>query len=460
MLRRNFLQAAAAMRFAPRPPKRNVLFLAIDDLNDWIGCLGGHPQAKTPNLDRLASQGVLFTNAHCAAPLCNPSRASVMTGIRPSTSGVYNNNQPMRESEVLKTSITLPQLLRGNGYRAIGTGKIYHGAFPDSRSWDDYGFLPNENAAGVPRVGSNLNGMGRGNFDWGPVDASDDEMDDGRVVQWTADRLSKKVADPLFLACGIYRPHLPWYVPRKYFDLFPLSSIELPAVKDDDLDDVPAIGRKFAQAQGDHGRVLKAGNYRQAVQAYLASIAFADACVGRVLRALETGPNNGDFSILLWSDHGWHLGEKLHWRKFTLWEESTRSVLMASVPGVTKPGARCGSPVSYVDLYPTVAELCGVPPPDRIDGLSFRNQLKDPRAASARPALTTYLRGNHAVRDSRWRYIRYSDGGEELYDHQTDPMEWRNVAPAPENARVKEALARWLPRTDAEDSPTGRAGAE
>jgi arylsulfatase A-like enzyme len=164
--------------------------------------------------------------------------------------------------------------------------------------------------------------------------------------------------------------------------------------------------------------------------------------------------------VVLWSDHGWHLGEKLHWRKFTLWEESTRSVLMAAVPGLTKPGGRCTSPVSYTDIYPTVAELCGTPPPNRIEGLSFRGRLENPRAASARPAVTTYLRGNHAVRDARWRYIRYSDGGEELYDHETDPLEWRNVAAVPENAAVKAALARWLPGTDAEDAPTARAGAE
>ena len=358
-------------------PRRNVLFIAIDDLNDWIGCLGGHPQTKTPNLDRLAGKGVLFTNAHCSAPLCNPSRTALMTGIRPSTSGVYSNSQPFRQSAVLKNAVTLPMHLRDSGYKAIGAGKIYHGGFPDPQTWNDYWPTAKETAprgAGPgpdqPKPLNGIPGRGNENLDWGPLAAADDEMSDMLTAGWAAEQLSKKVNDPLFLACGIFRPHLPWYVPKKYFDMFPLSSIQLPQVKENDLDDVPAMGRKFSGAtgdganagKGDHARITGAGKWKDGVQAYLASIAFADACLGRVLRSLETGPNAGDFTTVLWSDHGWHLGQKLHWRKFTLWEEATRNVFMVDAPGITKPGGRCARPVSLLDIYPTLIDACGVPP--------------------------------------------------------------------------------------------------
>jgi arylsulfatase A-like enzyme len=457
MLRRTFLASAASalgVHSRAAASTRHLLFLAIDDLNDWVGSLGGHPQARTPNLDRLAARSVVFTNAHCAAPLCNPSRATILTGLRPSTTGVYDNSQPFRLSEKGRNAVTLPQHFREHGYRAIGAGKIYHGPFPDPQSWDDYGFYPRgENSAGFPNPPSNLNGLNKGNFDWGPIDRPDDDFDDGKVVQWTTQQLSGKLAGPTFLACGIYRPHLPWYVPRKYYDLFPLDSIELPAVQSGDLDDVPPIGRKFALAQGDHAAVMKAGKYKEAVRAYLASIAFADACLGRVLRALETGPNSADFSIVLWSDHGWHLGEKLHWRKFTLWEESTRSVLMISAQPRIRGNTRCSRAVSYTDLYPTITELCGLPARDGLDGRSFLPLLSNHETPWNRKALTTYLKGNHAVRDERWRYIRYADGSEELYDHSTDPMEWTNIASDPRHAGTKASLARWLPESDAPDSP-------
>jgi len=460
--RRQFLPAAAygSLTILTRAaaPRRNILFIAIDDMNDWVGCLGGNPQTQTPNLDRLARQGVLFTNAHCAAPLCNPSRAALMTGIRPATSGVYTNGQPFRQSAVSKEAVTLPMHLRAHGYRVLGSGKIYHGGFPDPQSWDDYWPSQKQNKPPDPAP-PNLpaNGIpGSGNMDWGPVDVPDEQMGDVKVVEWVSRHLAKRVTEPLFLGCGIFRPHLPWYVPRKYFEMFPVDKIQLPPVKEDDLDDIPPIGRRFADNNGDHKRITSHGKWREAVQAYLASIAFSDAAVGRVLRALETGPNAGDFSIVLWSDHGWHLGEKLHWRKFTLWEEATRNVLMASIPGITRPGGRCRRPVSLLDIYPTLIDVCGVAPRKELEGLSLYAQLKDPLARRKVPALTTYLLGNHSVRDERWRYIRYSDGGEELYDHDQDTQEWTNLAAKPEFQKLKAELARWLPKTDAPDAPASR----
>jgi arylsulfatase A-like enzyme len=445
--------------------KPNILFIAIDDLNDWIACLGGYAgKIHSPNLDRLASRGVLFTNAHCAAPLCNPSRTALMTGVRPSTSGVYLNSQPFRQSAVLKDAVTLPMHLRAHGYTAIGSGKIYHGAFPDPQSWDDYS--PSQKRTTPPGAGPDpaalpLNGIPRtAQFDWGPINASDEDMSDGKVAAWASQQLGKRHGKPLFLACGIFRPHLPWYVPKKYFDMYPLDEIVLPKVKEDDLNDVPTIGKKFARPDGDHRRVIEFGQWKKAVQSYLASITFADAMVGKVLRALETGPMSTDTMLVLWSDHGWHLGEKLHWRKFTLWEEATRNVLMMTAPGITKPGGRCARPSSLLDVYPTICDVAGVPKPHSLEGTSLMTLLRDPSARRDEPAVTTYFRGNHSVRNEHWRYTRYSDGAEELFDHRQDPYEWTNLAPRAEHAAVKAAMVKWLPKFDEPDSPIVRGRGE
>jgi arylsulfatase A-like enzyme len=346
--RRQFFSTAAAVPLgmqAQNSARRNVLFIAVDDLNDWIGCLGGHPDTKTPNFDRLAKKGVLFTKAFCAAPLCNPSRAALMTGLRPSSTGVYDNSQPFRQS-VAKDAVTVAQYFRANGYKAMGSGKIYHDAFPDPGSWDEWYPALKQQKPPDPRPdNAPLNGIpDTAHFDWGPLKNSDSEMGDYKAVSYVSSQLAKKHDKPFFLACGIYKPHLPWYVPEKYFDMFTASKLAMPSVKDDDLDDVPPIGKKMAKADGDHRRVLEHNQYRKAVQGYLAAIAFADGQLGRVLDALEASEHKDNTTIVLWSDHGWHLGEKLHWRKFTLWEEATHNVLMMSAPGVTKPGGRCTDP--------------------------------------------------------------------------------------------------------------------
>jgi arylsulfatase A-like enzyme len=468
--RRQFLPQLVSPLAAPLAPafaqgrgrKPNVLMIAVDDLNDWVGCLGGQPDARTPNLDRLASQGVLFTNAHCAAPLCNPSRAAIMTGIRPSTSGIYDNNQPMRKSPVLKDAVTMTQHFRSSGYRVVGGGKIFHGAYPDPASWDEYFPSQTKNKPNDP-VPAKLpaNGIPKtGHFDWGPVSEPDAKMGDSQVVDWAIGELKRKQSQPLFLACGLFRPHLPWHVPAKYFDLFPRDKITLPRVKAGDLDDIPPIGVKFAKPSGDHKSVMDHGQWRHAVQGYLASIAFMDAMLGRLMDGFAKSPLARDTVVVLWSDHGWHLGEKLHWRKFTLWEEATRNVFLMNVPGVTKPGTRCGRPVSMIDLYPTLADVCALPARKELEGESLRPLLANPNAERARPAVTTYFRNNHSVRNERWRYVRYADGGEELYDHRADVQEWHNLAGRSEYAMVKQDLARWLPRVNAEESVHERGRAE
>lgn len=450
------LLAAPSADAAQQP---NVLLLAVDDLNDWIGQLGGHPQSLTPNIDRLARRGVLFANAHCAAPACNPSRTALMTGIRPSTSGVYHNSQPWRP--VMPNAVTLPQHFMAHGYTARGSGKIFHGAYPDPPSWDVYYPSKSRQRPADPLPsGRPINGMPKtAHFDWGPVDVDDARMGDAQVVDWVIGQLGREHDKPLFLACGLFRPHLPWYVPRKYFDQFPVDQIQLPKTLENDLDDIPKAGIRMAKPQGDHARVVKHHQWHKAVQGYLASISFTDGQVGRLLDALDRSEYAKNTIIVFWTDHGWHLGEKQHWRKFTLWEEATRTPLIFVVPGLTQPGRRCPRPVNLVDIYPTLVDLCHLTPRAELEGTSLRPLLQDPSARWSQPSITTFGRNNHAVRGGRYRYIRYADGSEELYDHQTDPNEWTNLAQSAKLADVKRRLAQWLPRRNAPEAPARRARA-
>ncbi len=441
---------AAAQPEAPgtRP---NVLFIAVDDLNDWTGFLGGYPGVETPNLDRLAARGTSFSRAYCSAPACNPSRASLLCGIRPSTSGVYYNGNPWRPQ--LPDAVTLPQHFMAHGYKVHGGGKIFHGAFEDPASWQFY--LPRPRDP-VPESRP-VNGIpNTAHFDWGPVEVGDQSMGDTQVVDWGVKFLGEKHDRPFFLAVGLFRPHLPWYAPRKYFERYPLDRIKLPKVNPDDLDDVPALGVRMARPEGDHAKVLAHQQWEEAVQGYLASITYADGQVGRLLDALDRSPYAGNTVIVLWGDHGWHLGEKLHWRKFALWEEATRVPLVFVVPGLTKADTRCERTVSLLDIYPTLADLCALPILEPLEGRSLRPLLKDPQGTWDRPVVTTHGKDNHAVRSERWRYIRYSDGSEELYDHQQDPLEWTNLAGQAEYVQVKQELARWLPEVNVEEG--SRAG--
>lgn len=429
-----------------KPP--NILFIAIDDLNDWTGFLGGHPQAKTPHLDAIAKRGMIFTHAYCTAPACNPSRASLLCGVLPSTSGVYHNNNPWRPQ--MPDTITLFQHFMGQGYKVYGGGKLFHNVFNDRQSWEVYWSRP-----GDPEPPNRpLNGIpNAAQFDWGPLDVEDPAMGDAKLTDWAIDFLKQKHERPFLLAVGYIRPHLPWYVPRQYFTDFPLQQITLPQVKQDDLDDVPPLGRKIANPQGDHAKVLATDNWEKAVQGYLASIEFVDKQIGRLLTQFDHSGYADNTIVVVWGDHGWHLGEKLHWRKFTLWEEATRVPLIIVAPDATQPGSVCERTVSLLDLYPTLCELCCLPIPSHVEGTSIVRLLKDPKAEWNRPVITTHGYMNHAVRSERWRYIRYSDGTEELYDHEKDPMEWTNLAGDPQYAAVKAELAKSLPKVNREEGP-------
>lgn len=434
---------------AAAPARPDVLFIVIDDLRDWVGYLGRHPQAITPNIDRLARRGVAFTRAYTASPSCNPSRAAVMSGLRPFTTGVYENDTDWRP--VVPEAKTLPSAFRRAGYHVCGAGKVYHTAYPRRSEWDDY--LEDEGRNPQP---AEVLGPG-GKIKFGALDVPDEQTRDSRVVEYAIRQLERPAGQPLFVAVGIHKPHLPWFVPRKYFDLHPLDRIELPPHLERDLDDVPAEGRRLALQFGDHTSLQKAGLWKQAVQAYLASVSYADAMVGRLIAALDRSPRRDNTIVCLWSDHGWSLGEKDHWRKFALWEEDTRSPLIWLAPGVTRAGVACERTVDLMSVYPTLCDLAGIPIPAHVEGKSLRPLLADPAARWERPAVSTYLYLNHSVRTETWRYTRYHDGGEELYDHRTDPNEWRNLAGDLALRNVKQDLARWLPATNQPDlTPPGR----
>ncbi|MGQ9573766.1 MAG: sulfatase [Thermoguttaceae bacterium] len=439
---------SAACLSAGEAKRPNVLFIAIDDMNDWPGCFGGHPQCRTPHIDALARRGVAFLNAHCPAPACNPSRTALMTGLRPSTSGVYTNSIDWRP---LVDVPTLPMHFRAHGYYVAGAGKIYHGSFPRPSDWDDYLKKP----GGDPPLPAGADD-GVGGIKFAPLDCRDEDMSDWRIVSWVIDQLNKKHDRPFFLACGLVKPHMPWNVPRKYYQMYPLDKIVLPKVLETDLDDVPPAGRKMARPEGDHAAILQSGRWKEAVQAYLAATTFADAMVGRLIEALDRSGHAADTLVVLWGDNGWHLGEKLHWRKFALWEESTRVPLIWVVPGLTKPAGLCKRPVDFTCIYPTLAELCGLPIPKHAEGPSVRRLLENPEAPWVQPAIITHGFQNHAVRTEAWRYIRYSDGSEELYDELKDPHEWTNLAEKPDYQSQKAELAKWLPKVN-RPTPPGSA---
>lgn len=463
------LQAVNAIADTPNAAqakaKPNVLFIAVDDLNDYALGLDSQCKAKTPNLERLASRGTLFANAHCAAPACNPSRVSVLTGMAPFNSGVYLNSQDWRESERLKNVVTLPQHFRENGYRVIGGGKLYHAAnlretmlegYFDPRPWDEY--FPSKSrqlADEVSPAEQAVNGSNefyRGRFDWNALEIPDNEMGDGKVVSWAEEQLSKDNQQPLFLSVGIYRPHIPWYTPKKWFDENPLDTVSLPENVGGDLHDIPDPGINLVR-QPWHQWLEQNEKWEQATQAYLASASFADAMVGRLIDALDKGPLADNTIVILWSDHGYHLGHKRHWEKFTLWNQATHVPMIIVDRRHADSSGRCERPVSLLDLYPTLSELCGFETPSHLDGVSLIPFLKNATASSSRSVVITHGRGNHAVQSEHWRYIRYYDGSEELYDQENDPSESVNLASDSQYAARLKQLARQLPAENVTADP-------
>jgi len=438
---------------SPQTPTRrpaappNIVLITADDLNHWVGYLGRNPQARTPAIDRIAAEGVAFMNAHVPAPACNPARAAMFSGLRPSSTGVYGNSIDWRPQ--IPTSATMLTFFRRSGYRIVGAGKFYHDGFERPEEWDAY------MKATVHEPGRPAGDDGVGGIKFGPIETDDAGMHDYEVANWVIEQLERKSDKPLFVSCGFAKPHMPWNVPKKYFDQFPLAGIKLPPYKHNDLDDVPPAGVRFAG--NDHETMLASGRWKEAIQAYLASIAFVDTMIGRVFEAIRTGPNRDNTIVVVMGDNGFNLGEKRHWRKFSLWEESTRVPVVIFAPGIAKAGGRITPVVDLMGLYPTLAELAGLNPPAHVEGRSFKSLLEDPGAPWESVAVTTYGERNHAVRTAQWRYIRYSDGGEELYNLKQDPYEWDNLAGRPEMAAVKTELAKHFPAVNKPAAPAVKA---
>lgn len=434
----------------------NVLFISVDDLNDWVSLFGGHPQAKTPNLDRLARRGAMvFQNAVCPGPVCGPSRSALLSGYMPHRTGVYGNSQNMLASKLIAENPTLPEYFSQHGYATLSRGKIFHAhGTPtglDRGQWAFQNYVRNEDGTGVdrqrvtskdknlvmgrPAEPSEYAKGGGSEFAFGPTRGTLEEMSDFKTAKWAATMLrrQRESAKPFFMAVGFSKPHLPFYVPQSFFDLYPIDEVELPAIKPDDLDDIrtPRGKPKFS-ATSDYLWLQEKGQLKRAVQAYLAAISFADACVGHVVDALENSTHADNTIVVVWGDHGWHLGEKLRFRKATGFYESTRCPLIIRAPWM-KQRLDCNSVVSLIDLYPTLVDYCGLPKRAGLDGVSLVPLLKDPKSSVQRYVTTIFGQSQAAITDGRWHFARHRDGTRELYDLKADPNCWTNLANKPDD---------------------------
>jgi len=450
----------------------NVLFIAVDDLNDWVGFMGGYPgEVKTPHLDRLAKMGTAFTNAHTASPVCCPSRVAVLSGQLPTTSGIYNNRHWWKPN--IPDLVTIPAHFRSNGYTVVGAGKIFHHTAGNNppESWDHFQRLDfHDDAFARPRrdlfpylmdqkkpEDFPFSGIAlySDEVDWAGLDKPESEFDDARAAQYGIDFLENHEGDPFFLACGFFRPHMPWYFPKTYLDLYPLDQIRVPPDLPEDLEDVPEAGKQIAlRKYVDMKKTRDAGKWPSAIQHYLASISFMDAQLGRLLDALESSPHADNTIIVLWSDHGWHLGEKQHWHKRTLWEESTRVPLVVVTPGAGRPGQICPQPASLLDLFPTLIEFCQLTALENqpLDGISLKPWLLDPEKRRTRSVITVHESKHVSIRSAQYRYIKYSDGSEELYDLYADPNEWDNQIGNPALTEVLKRLSSEVPASFAPEA--------
>lgn len=454
------------------PP--NILMIALDDMNDWVGAWGG--PAITPNIDRLASEGRMFRNSYCIVPLSNGSRVNLMTGQRPETTFQFTNQGNFRDRPGGQERITIPQYLRTFDYKAVAAGKLFHlprgmeeepNPFSDDISWDYQWIGPMGTPGNELFIDENENALWLEGIDmeilediapylrrtgvWGPIPHSKEECGDWQIADFGAQYLQKDHDQPFFLALGIYRPHAPHIAPQEYFDLYPIDQIQMPEVPEDEMDDIPEFN-KANWTTPFVDLVMQQGQWENAVQGYLASTSFADDCVGHIMDALDQSQYRDNTIVIFYSDHGFHMAEKDRWEKYSLWHRATRSPAIIRLPeGMIEPGVT-NTPVSLLDIFPTVTDLLGHSMPDFVEGNSLLPLLIDPEAEWEYPAVVTFEPGNHSVLFENWNYIRYKDGSEELYDYNTDPGEFNNLSANPEYRELMDSFAKWLPETpDGED---------
>ncbi len=422
------------------PP--NVLFVAVDDLRHDCGCWG-HPMVRTPNIDRLASSGTRFDRSYCQYPVCNPSRSSLLTGLRPDTTHVLNNRTPLRSKR--PDVVTLPQWFRQHGYFTARLGKIFHGGFDDARSWDE---SSNRRPTPIGRKGQgrNLTGGRLRWCAWRAAEGGDEDQPDGQLAGGAVRLLEQDRDRPLFIGLGFHKPHDPFVAPKRYFNPYPLSKMEPPETPADAAPaPEPAFSRGFARAFAE----FTDRDRREFMRAYYACTTFMDAQLGKVLDALDRSGQADRTVVVFLSDHGYHLGERGWWNKNTLFEHSCRSPLIVRAPGIGAAGQTTRRLVEFVDLYPTLCELCGLPAPEGLEGRSVLPLLREPDRPWKETAFTQVSRGQFAgytVRTQRWRYTEWDGGkqGVELYDHEADPGEWHNLADDPAHASVRAELSRRL----------------
>jgi len=425
--------------------KPNVLFISIDDMNDWTGFLGGHPQAITPNMDELAKKGVNFTNAHTVVPGCSPSRNALMFGVEPYESGLYPFYQGAATNILHKKYISLARLFKENGYNSYGAGKIHPGG-GTSIPWTEYSKYDRRKSF-RPVLMKEL-----GYYDerrksaYCPTANPYSEHPDFITASYGINMLKRKHDKPFFLGVGFIKPHLPFVCPKEFFDALP-EKILPPPIKIDDHNDIPWAGRAFTKIKDEY-QYRKDGAWNAVRRSYLACISWTDYNVGRVLSALEKSPYADNTIIVLWSDHGFHQGDKRSFSKFSLWEESTRVPFIIYDPRHENYKGDCSEPVSLLYIYRTLTDMTGLETPDYVMGNSLVPQMKNVKKAVSAPAMTTWGRGNYSLRNKDFRYTRYFDGTEEFYDHRKDPNEWENLADNPKYQNEKENIKKFLPKTE------------
>ncbi|WP_282162645.1 sulfatase [Ulvibacterium marinum] len=409
------------------PERPNILLIAVDDLNDWIGILRGHPQAKTPHMDRLARRGVLFSNAHCQAPVCNPSRASIMTSLYPSTTGIYFLNPDITESPIASKNVVMPKRFQQEGYDVFAAGKLFHNGkginethIPNyAGQFGGFGPMPKEKVSTYP---------GHPLWDWGVYPERDEQMPDYQIASWAEEHLAEKQDQPFWMGVGFYRPHVPQFAPQKWFDLYPLESLELPKTIARDLEDISSYGISITREKHvspTHDWVMENDEWKPLVQSYLACVSFVDEQVGRVINALDNGDYGDNTYVVLFSDHGFHIGEKERHAKRSLWEDGSRVPMIIMGPGIPE-GKVCNKPVQLLDIYPTLLELSGLEHDSKHEGNSLVPLLQNTEVEWPHYARTSFGPGNYAIISEDYRFIQYRDGSEEFYDHKSDPNEWYN----------------------------------